>query len=82
MAVFECFIFYSFDRPLILERKKVEVLQMQFSEILRQLCAKNHKNDEMFFSKLLLSCMKLRALDALTAERMLNLILSYYLGLS
>jgi hypothetical protein len=77
MAVFEGFIFYTFDRPLIIERKKVEKLQMKYSEILRHLCAKNHKNDEMFFSKLLLSCMKLRALDALTAERMLNLILSY-----
>ena len=66
LAVFECFIFYSFDRPLLKDRKKVEQLQMKYCELLRYLCAKNHRSDEMFFAKLLLSVMKLRALDALS----------------
>ena len=66
LAVFECFIFYSFDRPMLKETKKVEQLQEKYCELLRYMCAKNHRNDEMFFPKLLLTCMKLRALDALS----------------
>ncbi len=69
LALFQCCIFYTYDRPLLKDRQKVEQLQMRYCELLRYSCANNHKNDEMFFSKLLLSMMKLRALDALSKKR-------------
>lgn len=65
-ALFECCIFYTYDRPLIKDRSRVEQLQMKYCELLRYLCVNNHRHDEFYFTKLILSLMKLRALDALS----------------
>jgi hypothetical protein len=66
LAILQCLVFYTYDRPLIKERTKVEQIQSKFFHILRLLCAKNHANEPMFFSRLILNMMKLRALDALS----------------
>jgi len=69
-----CIVFFNYDRIEGQEtRMKVEALQMRFCEIERLFIAKNRTNDQMHFTKLLLILSKLRALDALIAERLLCL---------
>ncbi|UJR35881.1 hypothetical protein I4U23_028624 [Adineta vaga] len=69
-----CIVFFSYDR---IEgqstRLKVEELQTRYCEVERLHIGKNRANDPMHFTKLLLLLSKLRALDALIAERLLCL---------
>ncbi|CAF4440072.1 unnamed protein product [Rotaria socialis] len=67
-------VFFSHDRiEGQATRSKVEQLQIRYCEIERLHIMKNRTNDRMHFSKLLLLLSKLRALDALMAERLLCL---------
>lgn len=70
-------VFYSFDRIENQEtRSKVEQIQTKFCEIERLYIEKHRPNDRMQFAKLLLLLSKLRALDALIAERLLCLLMN------
>ncbi|UJR10157.1 hypothetical protein I4U23_014373 [Adineta vaga] len=67
-------VFFSHDRIEGQEtRNKVEQIQTRYCETERLYIVKNRSNDQMHFSKLLLLLSKLRALDALIAERLLCL---------
>ncbi|CAF1185299.1 unnamed protein product [Rotaria sordida] len=69
-----CIVFFSYDRiEGQTTRVKVEELQTRYCEIERLHIARNRNNDPMHFTKLLLLLSKLRALDALIAERLLCL---------
>ncbi|CAF0862944.1 unnamed protein product [Adineta ricciae] len=69
-----CIVFFSHDRiEGEATRNKVEQIQTRYCEAERSYIAKNRSNDQMQFSKLLLLLSKLRALDALIAERLLCL---------
>jgi len=54
-------------------RKKIEEIQIRYCEIIRLYITKIRVNHQIHFSKLLLLLSKLRALDALIAERLLCL---------
>jgi hypothetical protein len=54
-------------------RKKIEEIQIRYCEIIRLYITKIRVNYQIHFSKLLLLLSKLRALDALIAERLLCL---------
>lgn len=67
-------VFYSYDRIEGDEtRAKVEQIQTRFCELERLYIEKHRPHDPMHFSKILLLLSKLRALDALIAERLLCL---------
>ncbi|CAF1015065.1 unnamed protein product [Adineta steineri] len=67
-------IFFSHDRiEGETTRNKVEQIQTRYCETERLYITKNRANDQVHFSKLLLLLSKLRALDALIAERLLCL---------
>ncbi|CAF3965491.1 unnamed protein product [Rotaria sp. Silwood2] len=67
-------VFFSHDRiEGQTTRNKVEQIQIRYCELEKLYIAKNRTNDQMQFSKLLLLLSKLRALDALMAERLLCL---------
>ena len=66
LSLVEAMLYFTIDRPMLQERLKVERLQTKFSETLRLLCAKKRPAEPMYFSRLLLTLMKLRALDALS----------------
>ncbi|CAF3372187.1 unnamed protein product [Rotaria sp. Silwood1] len=67
-------VFFSHDRiEGQTTRNKVEQIQIRYCEMERLYITKNRTNDKMHFSKLLLLLSKLRALDALIAERLLCL---------
>ncbi|CAF3851990.1 unnamed protein product [Rotaria sp. Silwood2] len=69
-----CIVFFSYDRiEGQATRVKVEELQTRYCEIERLHIARNRNHDQMHFTKLLLLLSKLRALDALIAERLLCL---------
>jgi len=69
-----CIVFFSHDRiENQITRNKIEEIQIRYCEIERLYIKKNRVNDEIHFSKLLLLLSKLRALDALIAERLLCL---------
>ncbi|CAF0932025.1 unnamed protein product [Adineta steineri] len=69
-----CIVFFSYDRiEGQATRVKVEELQTRYCEIERLYIGRNRANDPMHFTKLLLLLSKLRALDALIAERLLCL---------
>lgn len=69
-----CIVFFSYDRiEGQTTRIKVEELQTRYCEIERTHISKNRAHDSMHFTKLLLLLSKLRALDALIAERLLCL---------
>ena len=54
-------------------RKKIEEIQIRYCEMIRLYLSKTRVQHEMHFAKLLLLLSKLRALDALIAERLLCL---------
>ncbi|CAF1064453.1 unnamed protein product [Rotaria sordida] len=67
-------VFFSHDRiEGQITRNKIEQIQIRYCEIERLYITKHRINDQMHFSKLLLLLSKLRALDALIAERLLCL---------
>ncbi|CAF0731614.1 unnamed protein product [Didymodactylos carnosus] len=68
-----CIVFFSYDRPIVECRTKIEELQTKYCEMERLFIARNRQGDSMYFAKLLLILSKLRAVDALIAERMLCL---------
>ncbi|CAF3367127.1 unnamed protein product [Rotaria socialis] len=69
-----CIVFFSYDRiEGQATRVKVEELQTRYCEVERLYISRNRTHDSMHFTKLLLLLSKLRALDALIAERLLCL---------
>jgi hypothetical protein len=68
------FFFSKIDRiENQITRNKIEQIQIRYCEIERLYITKTRLNNQIHFSKLLLLLSKLRALDALIAERLLCL---------
>jgi hypothetical protein len=73
--------FFANDRPLLIERNKVQQIQTKYIELLEYFLEQNQSvhqtsttSSTLNMAHILLSLVKLRAIDILTAERMLNIV--------
>ena len=70
--------FFTNDRPLLIERNKVLQIQTKYIQLLEYFLEQNHyekkRSSTLSLAHILLSLIKLRAIDILTAERMLNIV--------
>ena len=74
--------FFANDRPLLIERNKVQQIQTKYIELLEYFLEQNQSihqtnattSNTLNLAHILLSLVKLRAIDILTAERMLNIV--------